>query len=120
MTTQKGCSGYAGSGYIYVQDVTGGSGNYVYHIGSSINFNDPNAYNLNQSAYGLANGNYYVAVYDSVYNVISVTSGVNINCATAPAPTVTPGVTPPPTYYISLSSGGDACTAKQNFSGYQA
>lgn len=88
-----GCSGYAGSGYIEITSVSGGSGNYTYHIestvGSSFNESNPNTYNLNSSQYGLSNGNYNVAVYDNFYNIYAYQIR-NINCA-QPPPTFTFG-----------------------------
>jgi hypothetical protein len=98
MTVSQGCVDYAGTGTINITGVSNGSGNYVYHIGGSIDPDDPNAYNLNSSASGLANGNYFVAVYDST-NSVNVSETRNINCPpppTPPSPPPTPP-SPPPT-----------------------
>ena len=120
MSVSQGCVNYAGTGTISITGVSNGSGNYVYHIGGSIDFNDPNAYNLNSSASGLANGNYSVAVYDSSTGV-NVNETRNINCPAAPPPTPpsppptppSPPPTPPSYYTFFLSIGkdnfGDAC-----------
>jgi hypothetical protein len=95
MSVSQGCVNYAGTGTISITGVSNGSGNYVYHIGGSIDFNDPNAYNLNSSASGLANGNYSVAVYDSSTGA-NVNETRNINCPAAPPP---PPTAPPPVCY---------------------
>jgi len=108
MTISQGCTGYLGTGFINITGVSNGSGNYVYHIGGSIDFNDPNAYNLNSSASGLANGNYYVAVYDSS-QLRYVDENRNINCAAAPTTTTTTTTTtavPCRTYEITAYDDG--------------
>ena len=99
MTISQGCVDYAGTGTINITGVTGGSGNYVYHIGGLINFNDPTQYSLNQSASGLANGNYYVAVYDSS-QLRYVDEIRTINCPAVPTTTTT---TLPPVYYYNAT-----------------
>ena len=101
MSVSQGCVNYAGTGTISITGVSNGSGNYVYHIGGSIDFNDPNAYNLNSSASGLANGNYSVAVYDSSTGV-NVNETRNINCPAAPPPPPTPPPTPPVCYTFNI------------------
>ena len=101
ITVSQGCVNYAGTGTISITGVSNGSGNYVYHIGGSIDFNDPNAYNLNSSASGLANGNYSVAVYDSSTGV-NVNETRNINCPAAPPPPPTPPPTPPVCYTFNI------------------
>jgi hypothetical protein len=89
MTISQGCTGYLGTGFINITGVNNGSGNYVYHIGNSvIDFSNPNEYSLTQSQFGLANGNYYVAVYDSS-QLRFVVENRNINCAVEPTTTTT-------------------------------
>ena len=99
MTISQGCVNYAGTGTINITGVTGGSGNYVYHIGGLINFSDPTQYSLNQNASGLANGNYYVAVYDSS-QLRYVDEIRTINCPAVPTTTTT---TLPPVYYYNAT-----------------
>ena len=88
ITVSQECVNYAGTGTISITGVSGGSGNYVYHIGGPIDYNDPNAYNLNSSASGLSNGSYYAAVYDSSQLRYAV-ENININCPAAPTTTTT-------------------------------
>jgi hypothetical protein len=95
-----------GTGFINITGVSGGSGNYVYHIGSLIDFNDPNAYNLNSSANGLSNGSYYAAVYDSSQLRYTV-ENININCPAAPTTTTTTTTAVPcRTYEITAYDDG--------------
>ena len=88
MTISQDCVSYLGTGFINITGVSNGSGNYVYHIGGLIDFSDPNQYNLNSSASGLANGGYYVAVYDSS-QLRYVVENRNINCPVEPTTTTT-------------------------------
>jgi hypothetical protein len=98
MTVSQECVDYAGTGTINITGVSNGSGNYVYHIGGSIDFNDPNVYLLNSSASGLANGNYSVAVYDSSTGA-NVNETRNINCPAPPPPP-----TPPVCYVWNITN----------------
>ena len=90
MNISAGCTGYVGSGYIEITSVSNGSGNYTYHVGSTGDFgfdvNNPNTYNLNSAQYGLSNGNYNVAVYDSFYHIYAYEIRT-ISCASPPPPT---------------------------------
>jgi hypothetical protein len=85
------CTGYVGTGRIKIS-ATGGSGNYTYHISTT----PPPSYNGISEATSLANGIYYVGVYDNTYDTNSVTTR-SINCALAPTFTPTPSPTPTPT-----------------------
>jgi hypothetical protein len=90
MNVSVDCTDYVGSGYIQITSVTGGSGNYTYHIDSTsngnFNVNNPNTYNLNSSQYGLSNGTYDVAVYDNFYNIYAYEIRT-VSCASPPPPT---------------------------------
>jgi hypothetical protein len=111
-----------GTGFINITGVNNGSGNYVYHIGGLIDFSDPNQYNLNSSASGLANGGYYVAVYDSS-QLRYVVENRNINCPVEPttttttaAPTTTTTTTAFPGYfYLAEKYDCATCTYQGDY-----
>jgi len=109
MTISQGCTGYLGTGYINITGVTGGSGNYTYHIGESIDFSNETAYNLNSSASGLSNGNYYVGVYDTTNNIY-ISEVRNISCEVAPT-TTTSTTTAAPTTTTTTSTTTTTTTA---------
>jgi hypothetical protein len=115
-----------GTGFINITGVSGGSGNYVYHIGGPIDYNDPNAYNLNSSASGLSNGGYYVAVYDSSQLRYTV-EYIYIDCPAAPTTTTTTTTPPPACYTYYNYTGIDQydvnyvnCAGTEIFSGFVA
>jgi hypothetical protein len=112
MNVSVDCTDYVGSGYIQITSVTGGSGNYTYHIDSTSNGNfdenNPNTYNLNSSLYGLSNGTYDVAVYDNFYNIYAYEIRT-VSCAS------------PPTFYftdwngsVSVAQNGTISTTNGN------
>jgi hypothetical protein len=98
LVIDSGCTGGLNSGYIDLS-ATDGSGNYKYHIATSLpaNLNLPSTYNGTRLLTSLPNGTYYVAVYDLNNNVYDFTT-VSINCV---ATTTTTTTTAAPQSWIS-------------------